>query len=112
MQGRPNSIAKAFYFIDGDEEAEEYQSTVIEHEGELWLVATWLEHLATSKRYPERIVPLKLLPHVPLENGVIRLGLLMPIELLRPEAPQALLQQFGAQLYPSLSQLQGPTSNH
>ena len=108
----PENVAKAVYFIEGDEEAAEYQSMIIEHEGERWLVATWLQHRASGTRYPERIVPLRRLPHVTHENGLIRLGLLMPIALLQPEAPPELLQQFGAAIYPSLGQLPGPRSTH
>jgi len=106
----PENVAKAVYFIEGDEEAAEYQSIVIEYLGERWLVATWLQHLATGTKYPERIVPMKLLPHVTQENGLIRLGLLMPIALLQTETPTELLQQYGAQVYPSLLHTPGPKS--
>ena len=108
----PQNIAKAVYFIDGDEEAAEYQSMVIEYQGEKWLVATWLRQQATGTKYPDRIVPLKTLPHATQENGLIRLGLLMPIALLQPDAPSTLLQQFDAQVYPSVALLQGPKSTH
>jgi len=84
----PENVAKAVYFIEGDEEAAEYQSIVIEYLGERWLVATWLQHLATGTKYPERIVPMKLLPHVTQENGLIRLGLLMPLHSCRPRPRQ------------------------
>ena len=108
----PKNIAKAVYFIEGDEEAAEYQSMVIEYQGEKWLVATWLQHLATGTKYPERIVPMRLLPHVTQESGLILLGLLMPIALLQTEAPPELLQRYGAQVYPSLLHTPGPTSTH
>ena len=108
----PKDIAKAVYFIAGDETAAEYQLMVIEFQGEKWLVATWFLMRTTGTKYPDRIIPLKSLPHVTQDNGMIRLGLLMPIELLHVEAPQELLQQFGAKEYPSLAQLPGPTSTH
>ena len=108
----PKNIAKAVYFIDGDETAAEYQSMVIEFQGEQWLVATWFLMRATGTKYPDRIIPLKVLPHVMQESGMIRLGLLMPIELLQVEAPPELLQRFGAKEYPSLAQLPGPKSTH
>lgn len=109
---QPEALAKAVYFIKDDEEAAEYQSMVIEYKSARWIVATWLKDHATGTKYPERIIPLRLIPHVTQENGMIRLGLLMPIALLQIDAPQELLQQFGAEVYPSLSQLPGPKSSH
>ena len=108
----PTNVAKAVYFLDGDEEAAEYQSMVIEFQGERWLVATWFVMRATGTRYPDRIIPMKALPHVTQADGMIRLGLLMPIALLENEAPRELLQRFGAKEYPSLAQIPGPTSTH
>jgi hypothetical protein len=111
MQPPPN-VAKAVYFIEGDETASEYQSMVIEFKNERWLVATWLQVQATGMKYPDRIIPMSALPHLTQDNGMIRLGLLMPIELLHVEAPPEVLQRFGAKEYPSLAQLPGPKSTH
>jgi hypothetical protein len=108
----PNIVAKAVYFIEGDVNAFEYQSMVIEHEGSLWLVATWLISNDTGTRYPERIVPMEKLPHVVQQDGLIRLGLLMPRALVSADAPIALLLQYGAAIHPGIDHLPGPSSTH
>lgn len=108
----PNIIAKAVYFIEGDENAYEYQSMVIEHEGSLWLVATWLGSNNTGTRYPDRIVPMERLPHVAQQDGLIRLGLLMPKQLLSVDCPPELLRKFGAVIHPALAHIPGPKSTH
>ena len=106
----PPLVAKVVYFIEGDEEAAEYQSMVIEFNNERWIVATWLQHLATGERWPERVFPLKSVPHVEYDTGLIRLGLLMPRQILEPDAPADLLRKFAATVYPTLDQLSGPSS--
>ena len=107
---QPDIVAKAVYFIDGDENAQEYQSMVIAHENSLWLVATWLESNYTGTRYPDRIVPLASFSHAIEQSGLIRLGLLMPKPLLTVDCPQELLQQFGAVTHPSIAHIPGPSS--
>lgn len=108
----PKHVAKAVFFIEGDENALEYQAHVIEHEGVLWLVATWLVENATGTRYPDRIVPMDNLPHVVQADGLIRLGMLMPRLLLAQNAPPELLHEYGASAYPSLAHIRGPSSTH
>jgi len=105
-----DAVAKAVFFIDGDESASEYQSWVISYENTLWLVATWLQAHASTERIPDRIVPLASFPHTPLQDGMFRLGRLMPRQLLSVDCPPELLRQFGAQTYPSLAHIPGPSS--
>ena len=105
-------VAKAVYFIEGDENAFEYQSMVISHEGSLWLVATWLQSNDTGKRFPDRIVPMEKLPHLVQEDGLIRLGLLMPKQLVSVGGPPELLHKFGAVTHPGAPHIPGPKSIH
>lgn len=107
-----NPVAKAVYFIEGDENAYEYQSMVIEHNGSLWLVATWLESNDTGKRYPDRIIPMDNLPHIVQSDGLIRLGMLMPRELVSQECSQSLLKKFCAEMHPDTVHIPGPKSIH
>ena len=106
----PTIIAKAVYFIEGDETASEYQSVVIQHNESLWLVATWLQSHAADKRYPERIVPMASLPHVVMPDGMTRLGLLMPRQLVSAECPPELLRKFCAEIHPAIVHIPGPSS--
>ena len=108
----PKVVAKAVFFIEGDEHAHDYQATVIEYQAQKWLVATWLQSPSTGERFPERIVPLSQFPYVELQNGLLRLGLLVPRGLLLPDAEDALLQRFQAQTYPTVGLVQGPESLH
>ena len=106
-------VAKVVYFIDEDPEAAEYHSALIELNGERWIVATWLQHMATGTKHPEYIIPLENMPHVEYESGLIRLGVLMPRQLLEPNAPPELLRKFGVVLYPALRDNPlGPASAH
>lgn len=105
-------FAKAVYFIEGDESAFEYQSMVISHEDSLWLVATWLESNDTGKRFPERIVPMATLSHLVQPDGLIRLGLLMPKQLVSTDCPEELLRKFGAITHPGAPHIPGPKSIH
>ncbi len=101
-------VAKAVYFIEGDEHATEYQSMVIEHDGSLWLVATWLVSHATGEKYPERIVPMEKLPHVVQRDGMIRLDMLMPKQLVSDNASPQLLRKYGAVTHPDVAHIPGP----
>ena len=92
----PQIIAKVVYFLEGDEDAAEYQSMLIEYSGQHWIVASWIQEPATGMRMPETIVPLAKLPHIKQQDGLIRLGVLMPAALLSPDAPAELLCKFGA----------------
>ncbi len=105
-------VAKAVYFLEGDENAHECQSLVIEHEGSLWLVATWLRSNATGENYPERIVPMEKLPHVVQADGLIRLNILMPKQLVSPDASSQLLHKYGAVIHPGIDDIHGPTTTH
>lgn len=98
-------VAKAVFFLEDDENAFEYQAMVIEHSNSLWLVATWIEGNRTGVRYPERIIPMENLPHVVQKDGSIRLGPILPRELLSAEASRSLLQKYGAVIHPGLSQI-------
>ena len=104
-------VAKAVYFLEGDENAEnahEYQSMVIEHEGSLWLVATWLRSNATGENYPERIVPMEKLPHVVRPDGLFVLNMLMPKQLVSDNASPQLLRKYGAVTHPDVAHIPGP----
>ena len=108
----PIPVAKAAYFLEGDENAHEYQSMVIEHEGSLWLVATWLRSDATGENYPERIVPMEKLPHVVRPDGLFVLNMLMPKQLVSPDASSQLLHKYGAVIHPGIDDIPGPTTTH
>lgn len=108
----PNIVAKAVYFIEGDENAYEYQSMVISHDGFLWLIATWLESNATGKRFPNRIVPLEKFDPLLKPEGMYRLSALIPKELLSAQCPHELLHKFGAVTHPELAHIPGPPSTH
>lgn len=99
-------IAKAVFFIDGDPQAHEYQSTVVEHSGKKWLVATWLAPNDGGERIPERLIPLEMFSPVELPNGLIRLGCLMQRRWLSQETPAVELQPLGMVVNPLLVRTQ------
>lgn len=88
------NVAKAVFFFDGDENADEYQTTIIEYKKSLWLVATWISNTEQNMRIPDRIVPLDLFHPAPLLDGEIRLGRLVPKALLTVDCPTELLLLF------------------
>jgi len=105
-------VSKVSFSIEGDEDAYEHQSIVIEHEGSLWLVATWLRSDASGEQYPERIVPLEKLPHVVRPDGLFVLNMLMPKQLVSPDASSQLLHKYGAVIHPGIDDIPGPTTTH
>lgn len=113
MFDHPAVVAKAVFFIDGDQSGAEYQSAVIRHEGSLWLVATWLWPLGADTPIPEWLVPLETLdPEWVMPEGPHRLKQSISRELLSPDTAPKLAASRGMVLFQSVSHTPGPASSH
>jgi len=57
------NVRKALVIIDDNGRHSVNEMDVIEHAGTFWLVPGWLDNVAHGITQPERMVPLKNLPH-------------------------------------------------
>jgi hypothetical protein len=99
-------LTKAVFFIEGDLAGDAFQAHIIAINGAPYLVANWLEEIATGKRVPDELIPLAMLPHVVQQDGLVRLGTLIPRELLSSPIPQRLRLAYGVVSFPALSHIQ------
>jgi len=105
-------VAKAKFFIEGDDTGSEYLASIVEYQGIRWLVANWIESPATGKRTPDELIPMGLLPHAALQDGLVQLGTLIPRELLTAQIPQKLRLVYGVVRYPGVVHIPGPGGIH
>ncbi len=100
-----NEIAKAVFFIDGDENAYEYQAAIVEYDGRKWFVANRFLEIATGMQIPAELIALDRLPHIFQADGLCRLGTLIPMELGTYPMPERLRHAYGAVENPALAHI-------
>lgn len=105
-------VAKAIFFIEGDETLGPQQGCVVQHEEALWLVANWLESNTTGKRYPAQLVPMERLPYQMKEIGSFRLRSAIPKALLSYPIQPTLRLAYGVVDVSALAHIPGPASSH
>ncbi len=102
-------VRKTFAFISDDDGASPHLIDTIFHEGQWWLVGTWLESNTTGDRVPETLVLLDTLHHQEIEGKPYRFALkpAIPRSVLRGEAREG----YVVATYQVLDDSRGPTDS-
>ena len=105
-------IFKTYLFFSDYDQGHSYLIDTIQHEGQWWLVGSWIEAPATRERVPERLILLDGF-HVRYEE-VRRKEYRFS---LQNSIPKAVLDgkeqgEYVVAVFPALAHIQGPKSTH